>query len=70
MGQELIFKFRDCPFSQVAQIHEDAPTVYSGIESLHGDPAPLKAIVDSYVREVKALLSLENELGGRISQQV
>ncbi|OMO60282.1 hypothetical protein COLO4_33874 [Corchorus olitorius] len=43
---------------------------YPGIESLQGDPGPLKAIVDSYVGEVNALLHLESELGNHISQQV
>ncbi|OMO88113.1 hypothetical protein COLO4_20436 [Corchorus olitorius] len=70
IGRDFLLKLRDAPFSEVNRVHKDASAVYSGIESLQGDPAPLKAIVDSYVGEVNALLHLESELGNRISQQV
>ncbi|OMO71575.1 hypothetical protein COLO4_28174 [Corchorus olitorius] len=69
IGRDFLLKLRDAPFFEVNRVHKDASAVYSGIESLQGDPAPLKVIVDSYVGEVNALLHLESVLRNRIFQQ-
>ncbi|OMO85831.1 hypothetical protein COLO4_21422 [Corchorus olitorius] len=71
IGRDFLLKLRDAPFSKVNRVHKDASAVNSGIESLQGDPAPLKTIVDSYVGEkseatrrlelAKSVLTLEQQ---------
>ncbi|KAF8396367.1 hypothetical protein HHK36_017984 [Tetracentron sinense] len=62
MGHALLTKLKAAPFDRVLRVQDDALDVYSSITHLKGDSAPLKELVDSYAKDVKAYLQQEASL--------
>ena len=69
MGTRLLDKLKSAPFDHVSHVLEGALGIYDDIKALKGDPSSLQKIVDPYVQDVNAYLSLEARQKGRLSSQ-
>ncbi|KAL2938251.1 E3 ubiquitin-protein ligase TRIM71 [Bienertia sinuspersici] len=65
LGNEYLTLLKQTPFDKVSDRHGEAPQVYKAIRVMHGDPEPLKCMVDEYVWSVKSHLALKASLSDR-----
>ena len=69
MGTRLLDKLKSAPFDHVSHVLEGALRIYDDIKALKGDPSFLQKIVDSYVQDVNAYLSLKSRQKRCLSSQ-